>query len=162
MVSQDLRVPVLLLDEASGEEAHDRGEEGETAPHRRHEELTDEIFGHLRPPRHTTSSSDSSTGDSKTKPMRGSSSRSLSASWLRSSCTSARRASISLRMRRKNTVTLLERHHGPSPVSGGATLLAGSSSPARRSGGQSFSRLASSKFKAIHAIRPMTATTTGI
>src|SRR5690606_32437173 len=104
MVSQDLRVPVLLLDEASGEEAHDRGEEGETAPHRRHEELTDEIFGHLRPPRHTTSSSDSSSGDSKTKPMRGSSSRSLSASWSRRACTSARRSAISLRIRRKNTV----------------------------------------------------------
>src|SRR5690606_38262519 len=36
--------------------------------------------------------------------MRGSSSRSRSASWSRRACTSARRASISLRMRRKNTV----------------------------------------------------------
>src|SRR5690606_5444309 len=56
---------------------------------------------------------------------------------------------------------LLERHHGTPQVSGGATLLAGSSSPSRRSGGQSFSRLASSKFKAIHTIIPMTAKTTG-
>src|SRR5690606_14484598 len=56
---------------------------------------------------------------------------------------------------------LLERHHGPPQVSGGATLLADSSSPSRRSGGQSFSRLASSNPNAIHTIMPMTAKTTG-
>src|SRR5690606_11329154 len=41
-------------------------------------------------------------------------------------------------------------------------LLADSSSPSRRSGGQSFSRLACSKPNAIHTIMPMTAKTTGI